>query len=174
MSDSWKYVSPIFVRLIMVYLSQIYRESMVNVWWMYCGQVPDANSWRIKLMKHMEFDLKWIHMGRYALILRLDGAQCLRIISGPLLTPKVGSRDAAGRGPNVCLGPFRRLYTYTGKASWSWRQGKGKKFSPKREKGKRRTIDVYPRLTRHDMKLAASTLQLLWETVSDACCYYLS
>ena len=36
----------------------------------------------------MEFDLKWVHMGRYELILRLDGALWLTIISGPLLTPK--------------------------------------------------------------------------------------
>ena len=34
----------------------------------------------------MEFDLKWVHMARYELILRLDGALWLRIISGPLLT----------------------------------------------------------------------------------------
>ena len=43
-SDSWKYFSPIFVSLIMVYLSQIYRESIVNPWWMYRGHVPDASS----------------------------------------------------------------------------------------------------------------------------------
>ena len=43
-SDSWKYFSPIFVSLIMVYLSQFHRESIVNPWWMYRGHVPDANS----------------------------------------------------------------------------------------------------------------------------------
>ena len=67
-SDSWKYFSPIFVSLIMVYLSQIYRESIVNPWWMYRGHVPDASSWRIKFMKNMEFGLKWVHMARYGLI----------------------------------------------------------------------------------------------------------
>ena len=39
-------------------------------------------------MKIMEFDLKWVHMVRYELILRLDGVPWLRIISEPLLTPK--------------------------------------------------------------------------------------
>ena len=34
----------------------------------------------------MEFDLKWVHMARYELILRLDGALWLTIISKPLLT----------------------------------------------------------------------------------------
>ena len=36
----------------------------------------------------MEFGLKWVHMGRYELILRLDGALWLTIIFKPLLTPK--------------------------------------------------------------------------------------
>ena len=36
----------------------------------------------------MEFGLKWVHMARYELILRLDGALWLRIIFKPLLTPK--------------------------------------------------------------------------------------
>ena len=39
-------------------------------------------------IKIMEFDPKWVHMARYDLILRLDGALWLRIISKPLLTPK--------------------------------------------------------------------------------------
>ena len=34
----------------------------------------------------MEFGLKWIHMARYELILRLDGALWLRIIFKSLLT----------------------------------------------------------------------------------------
>ena len=38
----------------------------------------------------MEFDLKWVHMVRYELILRLDGALWLRIIFKPLLTPPKG------------------------------------------------------------------------------------
>ena len=36
----------------------------------------------------MEFGLKWVHMARYELILRLDGALWLRIVFNPLLTPK--------------------------------------------------------------------------------------
>ena len=39
-------------------------------------------------MKIMEFGLKWVHMARYELILRLDGALWLTIISKPLLTPQ--------------------------------------------------------------------------------------
>ena len=38
--------------------------------------------------KIMEFDLKWVHVARYELILKLDGALWLRIILKPLLTPK--------------------------------------------------------------------------------------
>ena len=36
----------------------------------------------------MEFDLKWVHMGRRALILKLDGALWPRIVLKLLLTPK--------------------------------------------------------------------------------------
>ena len=36
----------------------------------------------------MKFGLKWVHMARYELILKLDGALWLRIIFKPLLTPK--------------------------------------------------------------------------------------
>ena len=36
----------------------------------------------------MGIGLKWVHMGRYKLILRLDGALWLTIIFKPLLTPK--------------------------------------------------------------------------------------
>ena len=36
----------------------------------------------------MKFGLKWVHMARYELILRLDGALWLRIIFKPLLTQK--------------------------------------------------------------------------------------
>ena len=39
-------------------------------------------------MKIMEFDLKWVHMARYELILRLVRALWLRIILKPLLTQK--------------------------------------------------------------------------------------
>merc|ERR1712185_343071 len=38
--------------------------------------------------KIMEFDLKWVHMARYELILRLVTALWLRIILKPLLTPQ--------------------------------------------------------------------------------------
>ena len=34
----------------------------------------------------MGFGLKWVHMAPYELILKLDEALWLRIISGPLLT----------------------------------------------------------------------------------------
>ena len=36
----------------------------------------------------MEFGLKWVHMARYELILRLERALWLPIILKPLLTPK--------------------------------------------------------------------------------------
>ena len=36
----------------------------------------------------MEFGLKWVHMARYELILRLDGALWHTIIFKPLLTQK--------------------------------------------------------------------------------------
>ena len=41
----------------------------------------------------MEFGLKWAHMARYELILRLEGALWLTIISGPLLTQKGAIKD---------------------------------------------------------------------------------
>ena len=41
----------------------------------------------------MKFSLKWVHMARYELILRLDGALWLRIILKPLLTPKGAIKD---------------------------------------------------------------------------------
>ena len=36
----------------------------------------------------MKFCLKWVHMARYGVILRLDGALWHTIVSGPLLTQK--------------------------------------------------------------------------------------
>ena len=36
----------------------------------------------------MKFGLKWVHMARYELILRLDGALWLRILLKPLLVLK--------------------------------------------------------------------------------------
>ena len=44
-------------------------------------------------MKNMEFGLKWVHMARYELILRQDGAIWLRIILKPLLAPKGAIQD---------------------------------------------------------------------------------
>ena len=60
----------------------------------------------------MKFGLKWVHMARYELILRLDGALWLRIISKPLLTPKRAiqiqkwtkrSEGRAKRGPELLV-----------------------------------------------------------------------
>ena len=39
-------------------------------------------------MKNVELGLKCVHMARYELKLKLDGALWLRIIFKPLLTPK--------------------------------------------------------------------------------------
>ena len=39
-------------------------------------------------MKILNIGLKWVHMARYGLILKLDGALWHTIISGPLLTPR--------------------------------------------------------------------------------------
>ena len=47
--------------------------------------------------KIMEIHLKWVHiMAPYELILKLDGALWLMIISKPLLTPKT-----ATEGPKI-------------------------------------------------------------------------
>ena len=58
-------------------------------------------------MQIMEFCLKWVHMGRYELILRLDGALWLLIISGPLLTQKVGHKNPKNikksKIPKICI-----------------------------------------------------------------------
>ena len=40
----------------------------------------------------MEFGLKWVHMARYELILRLDEVLWLRIILKPLLTQKIAHK----------------------------------------------------------------------------------
>ena len=45
------------------------------------------------LEKNMKFDLKWVHMARYELILRQDGAIWLMIILKPLLAPKGAIQD---------------------------------------------------------------------------------
>ena len=44
-------------------------------------------------MKIIQFYLKWVHMAPCDLILGLDGAQRLRIISKPLLTPQQPMKD---------------------------------------------------------------------------------
>ena len=41
----------------------------------------------------MEIGLKWVHMARYGLILKLEKALWLRIIFKPLLTPKGAIKD---------------------------------------------------------------------------------
>ena len=66
----------------------ICRESVVNLSWACprCQQLFPV--WRIKSMKIMKIGLKWVHMARYELILRLDGALWLTIISKPPLTPR--------------------------------------------------------------------------------------
>ena len=48
-------------------------------------------------MKIMEFDLKWVHMARYELILRLDGAQWPMIISEGPPDPKKGHGRATNQ-----------------------------------------------------------------------------
>ena len=77
----------------MVYLSQIYCESMVSLSGTYprCQQLFPVC--RINFMTIMEFGLKWVHMARYELMLRLDGALWLRIILKPILTPKGAIKD---------------------------------------------------------------------------------
>ena len=42
----------------------------------------------------MEFDLKWVHMVRYELALRLDGAQWLTIISKSPMSPRKAMEGA--------------------------------------------------------------------------------
>ena len=61
----------------------------------------------------MKFCLKWVHMARYELILRLDGALWHTIISKPLSTPK-----KAMEGPTTRLlykGPVTTKILYTNK-----------------------------------------------------------
>ena len=65
---------------------------MVDLWWM-LGEWKKTwpkcrHIFGIKSMKIKKFGLKWVHMARYELILKLEGALWLTIISGPLLTPK--------------------------------------------------------------------------------------
>ena len=45
-------------------------------------------------MRNTKFDLKWVHMARYELILRLDGALWLTIISKIPLTARKAMKGA--------------------------------------------------------------------------------
>ena len=61
----------------------------------------------------MELDVKWVHMVRYELILKLHGALWLTIISKPLLTPK-----GAMERPNILKESLNKLKTiFNGQAS---------------------------------------------------------
>ena len=64
-----------------VNLSRIYHEPLVYLSWTYprCQQLE---VWRIRFMNILKFGLKWVHMVRYELILKLDGALWHTIISG--------------------------------------------------------------------------------------------
>ena len=64
-------------------------------------------------MKNLEFDLKWVHMAQYELILRLDGALWLRIISGPLLTPKKGAPGVLQAVLEMCAWGLFAMNIYT-------------------------------------------------------------
>ena len=55
-------------------------------------------------MKIMEFDPKWVHMAGYELILRLDRALWLRIIS-PKAMLYDWSWDGGTVATRMCLGP---------------------------------------------------------------------
>ena len=69
-----------------------------NVLQVFCFlRVEETDVWKsevwiclfwIKFMNIMEFGLKWVHTARYELILKLDGALWLTIVSKPLPTPK--------------------------------------------------------------------------------------
>ena len=67
----------------------------------------------------MEIGLKWVHMARYELILRLDGALWLTIILKPLLTPK--------RAIKIQFEPYFGMFV-TEKVSMIWNVN----FSPTR------------------------------------------
>ena len=72
----------------------------------------------------MQFGLKWIHMARYELILRLDGALWLRIIFKPLLTPKTTIQIK--KIPKRCEGRAKRgpeLLVYDKKSKFSGPDG---------------------------------------------------
>ena len=77
----------------------------------------------IFLRKIMELDLKWVHMVRYGLILRLDGAIWLRIISETSLTPRrtikiqnqqffSPGEDSTQSGLSVCSSLLKRIHRW--------------------------------------------------------------
>ena len=45
----------------------------------------------------MEFGMEWVHMARYELIFRLDGALWPTIVFRPLLTPKKANNASFGQ-----------------------------------------------------------------------------
>ena len=76
----------------------------------------------------MEIGLKWVHMARYGVILRLDGALWLRIIFKPLLTQKrrrqikkcpKRNEGHAKRGPELLVLFVSQWHTQCGAASAS-------------------------------------------------------
>ena len=56
-------------------------------------------------MKITEFDLKWVHMARYELILRLDGALWLTITSKPRSPNGLWKNQKVKKNPEsqICL-----------------------------------------------------------------------
>ena len=74
------------------------------------SQMPAAEELNLS-MKNMEFCFKWVHMARYELILRLDGALWLTIIFKPLLTPK--------RAITIQFDSYLRMFV-TEKVSMTW------------------------------------------------------
>ena len=57
----------------------------------------------------MEFGLKWVHMARYELILRLEGALWLLIIFRPLLTPKGAIKTTKNANRIKVVGVYKNL-----------------------------------------------------------------
>ena len=59
----------------------------------------------------MKIGLKWVHMARYGLILRLDGALWLRIVLKPLLTPKEDIKSIKNKKSlKVCAKPAKMVF----------------------------------------------------------------
>ena len=97
----------IFLRSIFPYMSNIYENGQMRRFAFQENLVYHSDC----LSKHMIFGLKWVYMARYELILRLDGALWLTIISKTPLTPRKAmegpknpkeSKMAPGTGGNPC------------------------------------------------------------------------